>query len=197
MSELDPRTGLPSAAASDDASGASAADRAHGAAPDNSSGGAAAGPAIRIRPAVEADADLIVGFNVALARESEGRVLDGATVARGVRNLLCDAGRGRYFLAECDGRVVGQLLVTSEWSDWRNGTFWWIQSVYVVPEHRGRGVYRALHRHVERTARAVGDVCGVRLYVEAANAAARAVYQRLGMRETRYLVYEHDWSGDA
>jgi ribosomal protein S18 acetylase RimI-like enzyme len=148
----------------------------------------------RLRDARPDDADAIVAFNRALADETEGKALDLATVDAGVRRLLADPGRGTYFVAVVDDgadgdRVVGQLMITREWSDWRDGWFFWIQSVYVDPAHRRCGVYRALHAHVLEHARACGDVCGVRLYVEPDNARARATYTSLGMSHT-YDVME-------
>ena len=104
--------------------------------------------AYRVRPARPEDRDLIVRFNRAMARETEGRDLEEATIAAGVEALLADPSKGRYFLAERRAEVAGQLMVTPEWSDWRNGPVWWIQSVYVAPAHRRRGVYRMLHEHV-------------------------------------------------
>jgi GNAT superfamily N-acetyltransferase len=152
---------------------------------------------LSIRRAEPVDADIIAAFNQAMAVETEGRRLDGATLAAGVRAVLRDPARGLYYLAERGGAVVGPLLLTYEWSDWRNGWFWWIQSVYVAPAARGGGVYRGLHEHVAALARAAGDVCGVRLYVDAGNAAAQAVYRRLGMAVTNYRLFETDWSGAA
>jgi ribosomal protein S18 acetylase RimI-like enzyme len=154
-------------------------------------------PPLSIRLAQPDDAARIAEFNLAMAFETEGRRLDHETVLRGVRAALADEGHGRYYLAERGGEAVGQLLVTREWSDWRDGWFWWIQSVYVTPAARGQGVYRRLHDQLVRQARAAGDVCGVRLYVDEGNGAARAVYGRLGMRETAYRLYEIDWSGGA
>lgn len=150
---------------------------------------------IRIRTATRADADTIVEFNVAMADETEGRRLDRDTVARGVDRAMADSRLGVYYLAERDGRAVGQLLVTTELSDWRDGVFWWIQSVYVHPRARGMGVYRALYDEVVRLARQNPDVCGLRLYVDRSNTAAQEVYRRLGMRRTEYDLYEVDWSG--
>lgn len=147
---------------------------------------------IETREATLEDLDNIVRFNRAMARETEGRELDEATLRAGVNALLSDALRGRYFLAESSGETAGQLMVTYEWSDWRNGEIWWIQSVYVAPEHRRRGVYRALHRDVRRRARRAGAV-GLRLYVEAGNDAARAAYEELGMDPARYRMYEEIW----
>jgi ribosomal protein S18 acetylase RimI-like enzyme len=162
---------------------------------------------VRIREAAPADAAVVAAFNAAMARETEGRALDPATVLAGVAAVLGDPARGFYLVAEvapprpgADGapippQVVGQVLVTSEWSDWRNGWFWWIQSVYVRPDFRGRHVFTALHRGVTRRARARGDVIGLRLYVARDNAAARSVYRRLGLDETAYRLFEADWGG--
>ena len=141
------------------------------------------------------DADAIAGFNRALARETEGRELDPATIGPGVRAVLGDAAKGRYYVVESGGEVVGQLMLTFEWSDWRNGMFWWIQSVYVREDHRGRGVFAALYRHVEAEARATPGVCGLRLYMEHENHRARAAYVKLGMRSPGYEVFEVDFTG--
>ncbi len=150
---------------------------------------------IRIRRAMPADADIIAAFNLALAEETEHRRLDPAVVGRGVRRLLADPSHGVYYVAELDGRVVGQLLITYEFSDWRDGVFWWIQSVYVDPSARRRGVYRALHTYVEREARQDGRVCGLRLYVDKYNYAAQEVYAKHGLLRTDYRVFEKDWGG--
>ena len=149
---------------------------------------------IQIRTADAEDADVIAEFNTAMAEETEQRRLDRSILAAGVRGLLEEPSRGVYFMAELNGRVVGQLLITYEWSDWRNGLFWWIQSVYVVPEMRRRGVYRALHQHVATNARETQGVCGIRLYVDSNNRVAQDTYRRLGMSETGYLLFESDWS---
>lgn len=145
---------------------------------------------IVVREATLADHATICAFNQAMAEESEGRILDEETLARGVRAVLEDPGRGRYLVAEREGQVVGQLMLTYEWSDWRNGLFWWIQSVYVAPEARRSGVYRALHERVLSLAGESGEACGVRLYVEQDNHVARATYERLGMQPARYGMYE-------
>jgi len=152
---------------------------------------------ITIRNAQPADADLIAQFNIQLADESESKRLDESTVRRGVRRLLGDASLGRYFLAEVDGRVVGQMMITFEWSDWRDGLFWWIQSVYVVADARQRGVFRALFDHVQRLSREADDVCGLRLYVEEENDVAHQAYERLGLKATGYSVREWERSADA
>jgi len=146
----------------------------------------------RVRPAARADAETITAFNCELARESEGLALDPAVVATGVQAVFDDPGRGVYYVAEIDGRPVGQVMTTQEWTDWRNGWFWWIQSVYVEPHSRRRGVFRALYRHVTSLARERGDVRGLRLYVVQTNARAIDTYVRLGMARTEYLFYETD-----
>ena len=146
--------------------------------------------AIHIRRAAPADFAFIAESNVAMALETEGLALDAARVRAGVGAALADSALGFYLVAEVDGRLAGQLMVTFEWSDWRNGLWWWIQSVYVRPEFRRRGVYRALHRHVAEAARQTGGVCGIRLYVEQDNAIAQQVYESLDMYRTRYRMYE-------
>lgn len=146
-----------------------------------------------IRPARAADAPVITRFNLALARETESLSLAPVSVQRGVRALLRTPAKGAYFLAELDGAIAGQLLLTYEWSDWRNGNFWWIQSVYVAPGFRRRGVFRALYAHVERLARSRRDVCGLRLYVERGNRHAKRTYRRLGMAKTHYELFEVDF----
>jgi ribosomal protein S18 acetylase RimI-like enzyme len=148
---------------------------------------------MKIRPAKLSDAATITDFNVRMALETENRRLDRARVRRGVRALLQDAAKGTYFLAEEGDRVAGQLGLTMEWSDWRNGNFWWIQSVYVLPECRQRGVFRALYAHVHKLARSRRDVCGLRLYVDADNARAQLAYERLGMKATPYQFFEIDF----
>lgn len=149
---------------------------------------------MKIRDATTADADLIVRFNAALAEESEGRCPDEKILARGVERALARPEMCRYWLAVEDGAVLGQTMVTYEWSDWRDGVVWWLQSVYVVPDARGRGVFRALYQHVSSLAKNDPDVCGLRLYVETDNDRAQRVYTKLGMKRTGYLVLEDDWS---
>lgn len=145
---------------------------------------------IRIRDAVPADGPTIAAFNSKMAEETEGRALDPDIIGPGVAALLADASKGRYWVAEIDGEIVGQLMVTYEWSDWRNGTLWWIQSVYVQPDFRREGVFRALYSHVESLAVAEPDVRGLRLYVEHNNKRAQQTYQALGMVNPSYLVME-------
>lgn len=146
-----------------------------------------------IRAATPADRDTIVDFNIRLADESEGMQLDRATVRRGVTLVLDDPSRGRYFIAETGDGPVGQTMITFEWSDWRCGWFWWIQSVYVIPELRGRGVFRQLLERVMGEARSRDDVCGVRLYVDLDNHSAQAVYDRTGLPRAHYEMREVDF----
>jgi GNAT superfamily N-acetyltransferase len=145
---------------------------------------------IHVRAATIADADLVCEFNSKLALESEGKTLDAGLLKPGVRKALADGNKGRYFLAEYGGQIVGQLGVTYEWSDWRNGWFWWIQSVYVRPEARRRGVFRALFQHVQQEAQDDPEVIGIRLYVERENHAAHGTYQAMGLEWTTYQVME-------
>jgi GNAT superfamily N-acetyltransferase len=141
-----------------------------------------------IRLARLADAEVIADFNRFLAHETESITLDPPTVLAGVRALLADPMKGRYFVAEAGGEVIGQVMHTYEWSDWRNATFWWLQSVYVRADWRGRGVFKSLFRHVTGLATSTPGICGVRLYVEEHNHRAREVYRRLGLNPAGYLV---------
>ena len=142
------------------------------------------------RVAVAGDAATLAGFNRAMALETESKSLAPETLLPAVETVLRDPRHGFYVVAEADGEIAGSLLVTYEWSDWRNGRMWWIQSVYVRPAHRRRGVYRTLHEFVRARARAAGDVVGIRLYVERENVGAQRTYAALGMTETPYRVYE-------
>ncbi|MBM4134661.1 MAG: GNAT family N-acetyltransferase [Nitrospira sp.] len=150
-----------------------------------------------VRPAHVDDLDRLVGFSLAMAQETEGRNLDRARLRRGTQAIFDEPTRGFYLVAEASGQpeptIVGQLMVTFEWSDWRNATFWWIQSVYVHPDWRRQGVYRAMHRHVLREAKDRKNVCGVRLYVEKDNQEAQKVYQRVGLLPSAYQVFEEDF----
>jgi len=147
-----------------------------------------------IRPARPADTPTIVRFNIALANESEGLRLDPKTAEAGVRRMFSNPALGRYFLAvSSTGERLGQLMVTTEWSDWRNCMIWWLQSVYTVPEHRGRGVFRALCEHV--LGEAAEAECRVRLYVERDNAKAISAYRALGFRDSGYDLMEHGLAG--
>lgn len=152
-------------------------------------------PSLTLRPGEWRDAAAIAGFNRAMALETEGRGLQPERSLAGVQRLLRDPALGFYLVAERAGAAVGSLMVTYEWSDWRNGHFWWIQSVYVVPQARRGGVFRALYRHVQEMVQRDATVCGLRLYVEATNERAQATYDALGMVRTHYLVYEQERAG--
>lgn len=149
---------------------------------------------IEIRQAVSSDVETIALYNIALCRETEGRELDPVTVNHGVRRFVTEAKRGRYFVAVIDGQIVGQAAHTFEWSDWRNGEIWWIQSVYVHPDFRGKGVFRALFSQIKELGEAEADCCGIRLYMERENDTARESYRRLGFTETGYVVFERLFS---
>ena len=144
----------------------------------------------RIRDGRPADAAIIAAYNSAMAEETEGRALDPGVIGPGVEALLQDESKGRYWVAESAGKVIGQLMVTYEWSDWRNGMIWWIQSVYVAPEWRRKGVFSALFHHVKSLVEVTPQVIGLRLYVEDNNAHAQDTYAALGMAKPKYIVME-------
>jgi ribosomal protein S18 acetylase RimI-like enzyme len=148
-----------------------------------------------IRPARPEDAAVLADFQILMARETEDLELDRSTVERGVAAVLADPGKGEYWLAEEAGCVLACLLVTFEWSDWRNGTVLWVQSVYVLQEARGRGLYRRLYEHLKARVEAAPDLRGIRLYVDKRNAAAQRVYERLGMTREHYELFE--WLKDV
>jgi GNAT superfamily N-acetyltransferase len=143
-----------------------------------------------IRRAVPGDARILVEYNRRMARETEGKDLSMEVLGAGVAAALADERKALYFVAEEDGAVLGQMMITREWSDWRNGWIWWIQSVYVRADARRRGVFRALYEHVHETACRAADVIGLRLYVERENQIAQRTYLNLGMEATSYLVFE-------
>ncbi|MEP6786843.1 MAG: GNAT family N-acetyltransferase [Acidobacteriota bacterium] len=147
---------------------------------------------MNIRIAVSADADALVEFNQAMALETEGKHLDGAILRRGVEAVFGDAKKGFYVVAEDNERIIGGLMVTYEWSDWRNSWFWWIQSVYIRPEARGQKIYSQLYDFVKAKAADAGNVCGFRLYVENDNYHAQKVYDKVGMEASHYLMYEEN-----
>ena len=150
-----------------------------------------------IRAANLDDVESIITFSAAMALETENRQLDVARLREGTLSLLNTPSYGFFMVAEIrDGkqrRLIGQLMITYEWSDWRNGVFWWIQSVYVDPAWRRRGVFRRIHEAVVSQAKADVKVCGLRLYVEQDNHTAEAVYQRVGLKRSVYKVYEEDF----
>ena len=143
-----------------------------------------------IRRAEAADAASLVDFNQKMALETEGKSLDAAALSNGVSAVFSDRNKGFYVVAEDGGAIVGGLMVTFEWSDWRNKWFWWIQSVYIVPAARGKGIYSRLYEFVKSEAAERGDVCGFRLYVERENTHAQKVYEKLGMKNSIYFMYE-------
>ncbi len=145
---------------------------------------------ITIRQAKEADLPYLVSFNMEMAMETEGKKLIHEILLAGVSRIFEDATKGFYLVAEIAGKVAGSLMVTKEWSDWRNGDFWWIQSVYVLPEYRRQGVFRELYEEARQRAKEDESVCGCRLYVETENQAAQQVYLKHGFVETGYLLFE-------
>lgn len=143
-----------------------------------------------IRTARRADIPRLVEFNQAMALETEGKRLDADVLTAGVSAVFDDSAKGFYVVVEQNGEIAGCLLVTYEWSDWRNGWFWWIQSVYIIEKFRGQKIYSKMYEFVKQRAVETGGVCGFRLYVEKENAHAQRVYEKLGMAETYYLMYE-------
>lgn len=147
-------------------------------------------PEVTIRPATPDDWKTIAEFNSCLALETEGKALKPGVIEAGVRALLNDERHGRYFVAEIDGKPVGQMMHTREWSDWRNGDFWWLQSVYVHPEYRRRGIFRRLMQHLIDLARSTPGVVGLRLYMAHDNADAQRTYEQCGFQCEHYVVFE-------
>ncbi len=148
---------------------------------------------INIRRATDSDAVIIADFNALIAKETENVKLDLEHLRKGIEALLADSSKGIYYVAEIDGKVVGQLMVTYEWSDWRNATFWWIQSVFVHPAYRKQQIFRSLYQYVESIARKRGDVCGLRLYVDRSNKLAQKTYIALGMQHSHYQMMDRDF----
>lgn len=143
---------------------------------------------VTVRDATRADVPLIAAWNIAMALETENYALDESTVVAGVGGIFDHPERGFYLVATVDGTPAGSLMTTREWSDWRNGEFWWVQSVYVAPEFRRRGVYRSLYSDLKQ--RGATQACGYRLYVERENDTAQETYRRMGMHETHYRLFE-------
>jgi len=143
-----------------------------------------------VRPAGPDDVARLRDWAVAMAWETEHKALDAATVEAGIRAVLEEPRRGAYLVAEHAGEAAGTLMLTYEWSDWRNAEWWWIQSVYVAPPHRRMGVYSALYRHVHSRAALTPGVCGLRLYVEKENEAAQRTYASMGMADAGYRMFE-------
>jgi GNAT superfamily N-acetyltransferase len=143
-----------------------------------------------VRKAKPEDLYQILNFQLAMARETEGIELDYQTLEKGVLAVLEDSGKGIYYMAEKEGTVIGSLLTTFEWSDWRNGTVLWIQSVYVVPEFRRKGVYSKLYGHIKTLVQEIQELKGIRLYADIKNEGAHTVYRKLGMTHYHYLTFE-------
>ena len=148
---------------------------------------------IHIRAANAADVALMSQWAQAMAFETEHKRLDPETITCGIQKGVADPQRSRYFMAEIAGEPVGTLMFTFEWSDWRCAWWWWVQSVYVVPEHRRKGVYRMMYQHVLAMAQATPEVCGVRLYVERDNIRAQRTYESLGMKDAGYWMFEAEF----
>ena len=145
---------------------------------------------MNIRIANFADTQSLVEFNQAMALETEGKRLDSSILQNGVEAVFADKEKGFYVVAEDDGKIIGGLMITFEWSDWRGYWFWWIQSVYILPEARGKKIYSRLYEFVKKKARRQGNVCGFRLYVEKENVNAQKVYEKVGMESSHYLMFE-------
>lgn len=143
-----------------------------------------------IRKATDTDSESIVEFQLAMAWETEQLRLDESTVIKGVAAVFADLSKGTYYVAETEGKVVGSLLTTFEWSDWRNGTVLWIQSVYVRPEYRKRSIFSRLYRHIQELVATNPDLRGIRLYADKTNTPAHDVYEHLGMTAEHYQMYE-------
>ena len=147
---------------------------------------------MNIRKALNKDIDVIARYNYNLAYETENKILDMNILTRGVEAIIKDENKGIYHVCEVDGKVVGQIMYTYEWSDWRNGTFLWIQSAYVNKEFRGMGVFKALYKFIRDIADNDNNICGIRLYVEKENTIAKKTYKNIGMKECNYYIYEYD-----
>ena len=143
------------------------------------------------------DIEIIVQFQKNMALETEEKILLESSIRSGVTEVIGDEQKGTYLVAEHEDKIIGSLLITYEWSDWRNGWFWWIQSVYVKKEWRRKGVYSHLYDEVKKLSLNEGNVCGIRLYVEKENKIAQTVYKNLGMYDTKYLLYETEFSENA
>ena len=145
---------------------------------------------MKVRKATIKDLDKLIGFQLEMARETEGVELHLETVVQGVKAVLSDPNKGNYYVAETNGKVVGSLLTTFEWSDWRNGTILWIQSVYVMPQYRRRGVYRSMYAHIKSMVLSSDNLKGIRLYADKSNISAHKTYENLGMNQDHYITFE-------
>jgi len=145
---------------------------------------------IAVREAMPQEASLIAGFQKAMAKETENMILEDSVISAGVQAVVSDPNKGCYYVAESAGRVIACMLTTYEWSDWRNGTFIWLQSVYVDPEWRGKGVFRKMYEHIKTKVSNNENLKGIRLYVFHANKSAQAVYRSLKMEDQHYRMFE-------
>ncbi len=143
-----------------------------------------------VRQATTNDHESIVQFQLAMAHETEGIELHQPTVIKGVEAVLNDSNKGNYYVTEIDGKIVGSLLTTFEWSDWRNGTILWIQSVYVLPEFRRKGIYRNMYAHLKEKVMSDDKLNGIRLYADKSNLPAQKTYEKLGMNQDHYVTFE-------
>jgi ribosomal protein S18 acetylase RimI-like enzyme len=143
-----------------------------------------------IREATTTDVPVLVSFQQNMAKETEGLHLDPTIVTAGINNMLADPSKGKYYVATQNNLVAGCLMITNEWSDWRNGNVLWIQSVFIDPAHRGKNVYRKMYEHIQQMVLGSSALRGIRLYVDKSNKAAQAVYEKLGMNGEHYQVYE-------
>lgn len=139
------------------------------------------------------DIETLVEYNYLLALETEELKLDKTILTKGVEACIIDPSKGSYYVYESDNKVVGQLMITKEWSDWRNGEFWWIMSVYVHKDYRKKGIFKSLYKHVASLAEKRDDVVGLRLYVEFENEKAQKTYKKLGMEKTNYFIFEEEF----
>lgn len=144
---------------------------------------------VAVKKARSDDAPAIISFQLKMARETEELELNEDTVTKGVNAVFEDPSRGQYFVADDEGKVIASLLITYEWSDWRNCNVWWFQSVYVLPEYRRQGIFRKMYNHIKSLAE-TEDAGGLRLYVETKNIRARKTYEALGMSSEHYAFYE-------
>ena len=145
------------------------------------------------RQATIEDADILADFNIKMAYETEHKRLDATLIQKGVLKLFEEPDHGFYTVVDVDGEIAGALMITTEWSDWRNGLFWWIQSVYIMPEYRRQGVFTTLYKHIRNRASQDPAVCGLRLYVEKENSRAQQTYLNAGMEETDYRLFEEEF----
>jgi ribosomal protein S18 acetylase RimI-like enzyme len=145
---------------------------------------------ISIRPATQRDSTYIIDFQQQMAQETEKVKLDAEILAEGLKRLFDDPSKGKYYVAEDNGEVIGCLMTTFEWSEWRCGNVLWIQSVYIKPSHRSKGVFRKMYEHIKSMVTPESEYRGIRLYVDRTNAAAQKVYEKLGMNGEHYQVYE-------